>query len=95
MSTTRDYIFKYRNVNPLEKLRDGEPYFFLRAQDKLSPEAVEAYSNLLKRESDKARSEGNGELADSLLKQALGVLAVVNKFMDWQDDNAQYVKMPD
>lgn len=47
--TTRDYMWKYQNVNPLAKLRPHEPYFFLRAQDQLSPEAVSAYADLTRR----------------------------------------------
>ena len=35
-----EVVGKYTGKNPLEKLHDGEPYFFLRAQDRLAPDAV-------------------------------------------------------
>lgn len=38
---------KYTDVNPLEKLHEDEPWFFLRAQDATAPGAVEAYANAL------------------------------------------------
>lgn len=95
MTTPRDYTFKYQGTNPLEKLRDGEPYFFIRAQDKLGPEAVQAYADLLQREANRAFGEGKEELSDTLRKQALGVLRVASVFMDWQHDNQQFVKIPD
>ncbi len=94
-TTPRDYTMKYQGKNPLEKLRDGEPYFFVRAQDKLGPEAVQAYADLLKRESDKAYRDNDDARAGELLKQALGVLRVAHIFADWQADNQQFVKMPD
>ena len=97
MTTPKDFMFKYdkRGENPLEKLRQGEPYFFIRAQDKISPEAIQAYAELLHRESNKALGEGKDELSNSLMKQALGCQAVARAFMDWQDANRQFVKLPD
>lgn len=95
MSTPNDFAFKYQHVNPFTKLHVGEPWFFVRAQDELGTETVQAYADLLKRESDRARNKGNQELADQLLKQALGVLKVANAFADWQLDNKDKVKLPD
>lgn len=86
---------KYEGRNPLEKLREGEPYFFLRAQDKLSTEAIRAYGNELKRESDKAFAVGDNATAKNLFKQSLEMFRVIERFMDWQDDNEQFVKLPD
>lgn len=95
MSTTRDFIFKYAGKNPLEKLRDGEPYFFIRAQDKVAGEAVAAYADLIKRESEKAQADGNLGLADNLLKQSLGAMSVAHRILDWQMDHPEFVKLPD
>ena len=89
-----DYM-KYQGVNPLEKLHPYEPYFFIRAQDKLASEAVQAYADLLKRESERALAAGNQELSDRLLRSSLGVLKVVNTIMDWQDRHPSLVKTPD
>lgn len=95
MTTPRDYTMKYQGNNPLEKLREGEPYFFIRAQDALSSESVQHYASLLKRESDKAYAANEDERGAELLKQSLGVLRVANIFQDWQHDNPTFVKMPD
>lgn len=95
MTTPRDYTMKYAGKNPLDKLREGEPYFFIRAQDALSSESVQHYASLLKRESDKARNDGQDSKADELLKQSLGVLRVASIFLDWQHDNKEFVKLPD
>ena len=94
IKTPKDYQWKYQGQNPLERLHDGEPYFFIRAQDSLASEAVQAYADLLKREQSKALDAGNVELSDSLLKQALGVLAMANSFLDWQQDHIELVKKP-
>jgi len=95
MTTPRDYTLKYQGKNPLEKLRDGEPYFFIRAQDSLSSESVQHYASLLKRESDKAYAANEDERGAELLKQSLGVLRVANIFQDWQHDHSEFVKLPD
>lgn len=92
---TRDYVNKYEGVNPLERLHAGEPFFFIRAQDKLGPEAVQAYAHLLKRESERAFRDGNEELSNELLKQSLAVLHVSSGFNDWQVENPEKVKTPD
>lgn len=93
--TPRDFTMKYKGVNPLTKLRDGEPYFFLRAQDKLSGETLSAYADLLKRESEKAYQRGEEEVSNRLLKQSLGIFNVCEIFSNWQDENRQFVKLPD
>lgn len=95
MTTPKDFTMKYQGTNPLEKLRDGEPYFFIRARDKLASEAVQAYADLVQREANRAFADGNEELSDRLRKQALGVLRVAHIFLDWQNDNLQFVKIPD
>jgi hypothetical protein len=95
VKTPRDYTFKYQGKNPLEKLRENEPYFFIRAQDKLSTAAVVFYADLLKKESERAYCAGDERLSNDLLKQALGVLKVVGVFASWQSDHPGFVKLPD
>jgi hypothetical protein len=94
-TTPRDYTMKYAGKNPMEKLHPGEPYFFIRAQDRLSLDALQHYASLLKMQSDLVRNCGQDEKADELLKQSLGVLNVANFFIDWQEDHRDLVKLPD
>ena len=86
---------KYTNVNPLERLHPGEPYFFIRAQDRLSVEAVFAYSRLLHVEADKAIARGEIELSHTLMEQCADVANFAHKFLDWQEENRDKVKLPD
>ena len=86
---------KYAGQNPLERLHEGEPFFFIRAQDKLSTEIVMEYSRLLERESWKARSDGDEALARSLSDQSTQVAQYAHRFMDWQEENPEFVKLPD
>ena len=86
---------KYQDVNPLERLHPGEPYFFIRAQDKLSVDAVRHYSHLLAEESMKALGRGEDELAYSLNIQSNEVIGFAHKFLDWQEEHPEKVKLPD
>jgi hypothetical protein len=86
---------KYADVNPLTRLNPGEPFFFIRAQDKLSVDAVVEYSHLLRRESNKAIVRNDYDVSDSLKKQADEVLEYAEKFVDWQRENNDLVKFPD
>jgi hypothetical protein len=86
---------KYEGINPLDRLHPGEPYFFIRAQDKLSVEAVRHYSHLLEEESRKALGRGEDELSYSLNRQAIEVINFAHKFLDWQEENEGLVKYPD
>lgn len=86
---------KYADINPLSKLNPGEPWFFIRAQDKLSPAAVAGYSHLLKKEANKALIRKEFDLADSLYEQSDEVLKFAEKFIDWQQENPDLVKFPD
>lgn len=95
VKTPRDYTFKYQGKNPLEKLRPNEPYFFIRAQDRLSTAAVVHYADLLKKESDKAHCAGDERLCNELLKQSLAVLGMAGAFANWQSDHPGFVKLPD
>jgi hypothetical protein len=86
---------KYQGINPLERLHPGEPYFFIRAQDKLSVAAVVEYSHLLRHESVNSSLRGDKDLSDSLDKQADEVLAYAQRFKAWQQENPDKVKYPD
>lgn len=86
---------KYQDENPLLRLHKGEPFFFLRAQDRLSVETIMEYSRLLERESWKARGEGNEVLARSLSDQSTEVAIYAHKFLDWQQEHPDKVKLPD
>jgi hypothetical protein len=86
---------KYDGINPLERLNPGEPWFFIRAQDRLSVDAVIEYSHLLRREANKASMRNEYDLSDSLSKQAAEVLEFAQNFADWQKENSDLVKYPD
>lgn len=72
---------KYDNQNPLEKLHHGEPYFFIRAQDKLSVYAIRWYAENLQYHGDLA---GRDE-----------VRALADMFAEWQAKHPNLVKLPD
>lgn len=86
---------KYEGINSLEKLHPNEPFFFLRGQDRLSPEAIVAYSELLQREADKAYQRGDVRLWESLSDQAAQVAGFARQFLDWQQEHPEFVKLPD
>ena len=87
--------FKYQGTNPLTRLHPDEPWFFIRAQDRLSTAAVIEYSHLLRHESVNASLRGDHDLSDSLSKQADEVLEFSQRFKDWQRNNSDLVKYPD
>ena len=86
---------KYKGINPLERLHEGEPYFFIRAQDRLSPSAVVAYSELLQGEAEKAYLKNDIRLWESLSDQASQVAGFAREFLEWQKDHPEFVKLPD
>jgi hypothetical protein len=86
---------KYQNVNPIQRVHPGEPWFFIRAQDKLSVDAVREYSYLLRREANRAAVRDEYDLSDSLSKQADEVMEYVENFVEWQKENSDLVKYPD
>ena len=86
---------KYQNVNPIQRVHPGEPWFFIRAQDRLSTAAVIEYSHLLRHESVNSSLRGDHDLSDSLSKQADEVLEFAQKFKEWQQNNSDLVKYPD
>lgn len=86
---------KYEGINPLQRLHEGEPFFFIMARDKLSVAAVIEYSHLLRHESVNSSLRGDYDLSDSLNKQADEVLEFAQKFKDWQENNSDLVKYPD
>lgn len=83
---------KYDNVNPIEKLHEGEIYFFLRAQDKLAPKAVQAYAHELIKASD---MEEDPHRRNDLYKQAIECMSMAARMLDWQLDHKDLVKLPD
>jgi len=86
---------KYQGVNPLERLHPDEPWFFIRAQDRLSPSAVVAYSELLQAEAEKAYLKDDIRLWESLSDQATQVAGFARQFIEWQQEHPEFVKLPD
>lgn len=92
---------KYEGTNPIEKLHRGEPWFFLRAQDRISVEVVKHYSVLLQTVAERVANDKNLKeeeamnLALSLNDQASEVAEIALKFLDWQRQNPEKVKYPD
>jgi hypothetical protein len=86
---------KYEGINPLDRLHVGEPFFFIRAQDRLSVDAVVAYSHLLQKEANKAILRGDHILAESLQQDVNDVVYQAHRFMDWQEEHPDKVKLPD
>lgn len=92
---------KYEGVNPLEKLNRGEPFFLLRAQDRISSEAVKHYAFLLQQVADLVVKDKNLDqdeamrLALSLEEQASEVGEIALQFIEWQKQNPDKVKLPD
>lgn len=72
---------KYQNINPLEKLHEGEPFFFIRGQDVNAYHAVINYATLLKAQGD--------------IKGSREVRAIADDIQDWQRLNDHLVKRPD
>lgn len=93
--TQPPYAFKYRDKDPRAGLLPDEPYFFLRARDRLSIDAVEAYKDALKQRSDELFAAQKYDEAAEVFKQARGIQVVLSKWLDWQDDNKQHMKFPD
>jgi hypothetical protein len=87
----------------LKSLHPDEPFFFIRAQDRLSVEAVKAYAQILHRVADTVvfhisqdLSEADAiSLALSLSDQATEVAELAMSFIEWQKANPDKVKYPD
>jgi hypothetical protein len=92
---------KYADINPLTKLHPGEPYFFVRAQDRLSVEAVKHYAVLLQEVSERVLDDKDLDgdeamsLALTLEDQAAQVADFALQFIEWQKANPDKVKLPD
>lgn len=86
---------KYQNVNPLTKVHEDEPWFFIRAQDKLSVEAVMAYSQLLNKASNRSIANGDIVTGEFLQQQVNEIIALAHKMLDWQEAHPDLVKYPD
>lgn len=74
-------IGKYNDVDPRAKLKPGEPWFFLRAQDIHAPAVVRSYASGLASSGD---SKGSRE-----------VYALADLMSEWQTANPDKVKRPD
>lgn len=72
---------KYDNIDPRSKLHDGEPFFFIRAQDALSTKLLVAYMAL-------CRDQG-------LMDNVISLENVYEEFVAWQQLNLDKVKLPD
>ncbi len=72
---------KYDSQNPFEKLKDNEPWFFLRAQDELSVPTLSRYAEMLKAE------------LGAHNKQCIEIDELIARFADWQKENR--TKLPD
>ena len=72
---------KYQNVNPLEKLHPGEPWFFIRAQDIHAAATIQSYASMLNASGD--------------TKGAREVYAIAGTVSQWQIANPDKVKLPD
>lgn len=88
---------KYEGVD-LEKaglkLHDGEPWFLIRGQDVLAPEAVESYIELLRREGE-TRSAYAADKSGTLKRSAEELEGFVEQIRHWQSKNRDKVKLPD
>lgn len=72
---------KYRRDTPIgENLKDGEPFFLIRAQDLLSIPALMHYARLAK---------------NSAPDVATDVQAVIVSFVEWQAEHPDEVGVPD
>ena len=65
-------------------LKPSEPWFLLRGQDILTPNAIRAYANLV----EGLGGEAHRLHADDLREHATAIA-------EWQIANSQYVKEPD
>lgn len=81
---------KYEHIDPRSKLHEGEPYFFLRAQDVLAPAAVEAYAGMLE-----AAAKIGGTAGADLHRQAEDVRLFADRMRKWQTANWALTKLPD
>jgi hypothetical protein len=105
-----DWKGKYRDVNPMDKLHEDEPFFFLRAQDITAPGAVEAYGQHLKNMAQTMRlqveiaQEGDAdedryalimEQVELLERQSLDCYTCAEAMRIWQHRNPDLIKVPD
>lgn len=72
---------KYEGINPIEKLHEGEPFFFIRGQDLFALQAIKAYETLINASGDKL--------------MAMQVAALGENVRVWQSKNQHLVKHPD
>lgn len=85
---------KYTWRPPVE-LRDGEPWFFLRGQDRYSPHGVAGYAQGLLAAATEADERGDTDRAAELRQLVESVRAAYSSFIEWQEENVDLVKTPD
>jgi hypothetical protein len=73
------------------RLHDGEPVFYIRAQDVFGPSAVAAYAVLI----ESATGITQDVTRDHLHQAALDCAEIANRMRDWQRANPDKVKIPD
>lgn len=89
------------NPDYLKTLHPGEPFFVIRAQDRLSVQAVMAYAEILHKLGEniafnpELSEEDAVSLALSLSDQATEVAEIARAFEAWQKANPEKVKYPD
>ena len=76
-------------------LREGEPFFLIRAQDQFSVAAVQGYCQGLLAEAHQRADRGDFETAAHLRRQVDEIAALAHEMAEWQEANADLVKIPD
>lgn len=75
----------YSEIKKLLDIPPDEPIFIIRAQDKFSIRAIRYYRDLVR--------DGTRIKTDPEWKEQVG--SVINKFIHWQSNNRNKVKVPD
>ena len=87
---------KYDGIDPLAKLHPGEPFFFVRAQDRLATSALIAYyEHMEKVASERLNENLKDEIGQSLINQTQDILRLLGDFSQWQIDHLDLIKFPD
>lgn len=81
---------KYDNKKP--NLLEGEPWFLIRGRDVFAVDSLREYSKLAAEKSSKHPPKSPESI--SLMRHALQILKVAERFMDWQEANPDKVREP-
>lgn len=84
---------KYSDSPP--ELKPGEPWFFLRGQDKLAPPAVSFYAALLRAAASVFALVGRKAKADHLRSMAKECENIAAEMIAWQAAHPEFAKLPD